>query len=243
MSEKYVDIGNRLGYVRNTKLEMTQENMAERLGMSVEYYRLIEKGRFLLNMEMTNLLHQMYADIDYIFIGKEAGKSVFEDVLKDISEAKRENICRLIEFQMKNKLNLNHNSGNTFSANAGFVTMIYENEDIAISPDDRVREIILGEHNHGKLKNGKINSEKVNNEDIAQDLNKSQRTITRWLNGKTALKMDMVVAVSEKYDYSPAYILYGELNSNSQIDQYYEKLSDADKKHSIEFAETLVKFI
>ena len=51
------------------------------------------------------------------------------------------------------------------------------------------------------------------------------------------------MTICKKYGYSPSYILYGELNSNSRIDKYYEILNDKDKEKIMEFAQMLVKYI
>lgn len=246
MSEKYVDIGNRLGYVRNYILNMTQEYMAEKLGISVEYYRLLEKGRYLPSIDVINMLHTIYEDIDYILLGTKTNESKFADIFIDVGEVRRENICNILIFKIRGILTQNVSEQSDYRANIyekSQVAVIRENENNEITPDDRIREILLGEHNYGTTNCSKINNEKVSNEEIAKDMNKSQRTVTRWLNGKATLKSDMVMTICKKYGYSPSYILYGELNSNSRIDKYYEILNDKDKEKIMEFAQMLVKYI
>ena len=186
MSEKYVDIGNRLGYVRNYILNMTQEYMAEKLGISVEYYRLLEKGRYLPSIDVINMLHTIYEDIDYILLGTKTNESKFADIFIDVGEVRRENICNILIFKSRGILTQNVSEQSDYRANIyekSQVAVIRENENNEITPDDRIREILLGEHNYGTTNSSKINNEKVSNEEIAKDMNKSQRTVTRWLNG------------------------------------------------------------
>ena len=78
---------------------------------------------------------------------------------------------------------------------------------------------------------------------IARDINKSNRTISRLLNGKAVIRTDMVLAVCEKYNYAPSYVLFGNINNHSLADQYYEQLSEKDKAQVMEFADLLCKYM
>ena len=225
---------------------MTQEYMSEKLGISVEYYRLLEKGRYLPNMDVIHMLHMIYEDIDYILFGEKTYESEFADVLRGVSESRRENICNILIFKMRGILNQNESEeydDRNEEYDKTLVTVIRENSQRELTPDDRLREILLGEHNYGNVNGSKINHEKLSNEEIAKDMNKSQRTITRWLNGKATLKSDMVMTICKKYGYAPSYVLFGELNSHSRIDRYYEMLTHEQKEKIMEFAQLLVKYI
>ena len=112
-------------------------------------------------------------------------------------------------------------------------TVIKEGTNINYTPDERIKEIILSERKYENVTNG----------EFAYDLNKSKKTISRWLNGTSELKTEMVLAIYQKYEYFPSYILYGELNSNSKVDSYFSKLKENDKKRVLKFMETLIKFI
>ena len=124
---------------------------------------------------------------------------------------------------------LKHKDNSEYVAEA----VIKENINLNYTPDERIKEIIFNERKY----------ENVTNSEIANDLNKSKKTINRWLNGTSELKTEMVLAIYEKYGYFPSYILYGELNSNSKADLYFSRLQDADKKWVLKFMETLIKFI
>lgn len=227
MSSTKVSIGERLNIVRKEKLKITQEALSEKCGISVEFYRLLEKGEYLPNINVLNCIHKLGGDVDYILTGIEAEKSVFEKGLGNIEECKRNNICNLLIFQMKKMLK--HKDNSEYVAEA----VIKENINLNYTPDERIKEIIFNERKY----------ENVTNSEIANDLNKSKKTINRWLNGTSELKTEMVLAIYEKYGYFPSYILYGELNSNSKADLYFSRLQDADKKWVLKFMETLIKFI
>lgn len=227
MSSTKVSIGERLNIVRTEKLKITQEALAEKCSISVEFYRLLEKGEYLPNINILNCIHQLDGDIDYILTGIEAGKSVFENELGNIEEGKRNNICNLLIFQMQMMLKNKYNVDYVAEA------IIKESINVNYTPDERIKEIIFNERKYENVTNG----------EIAKDLNKSKKTITRWLNGMSELKTEMVLAIYEKYQYFPSYILFGELNSNSKVDLYYSELQETDKKLVLKFMETLIKFI
>lgn len=227
MSNINLDIGKRLNIVRTDRLRFTQEMLSEKCGISVEFYRLLEKGDYLPNLNILKCIHDLGGDVDYILTGKEAGSSVFEKLLGGINEGRRNNICNLLIFQMRKMLNYRESHGNRVE------TIIRDGGNIVYTPDERIREIIFSERNY----------DNITNVDIASDLNKSKKTISRWLNGKSELKTEMVLSIYRKYEYFPSYILYGELNSNSKVDRYYAKLADSDKKKVLKFAETFLTFM
>lgn len=227
MSNINLDIGKRLNVVRTERLQFTQEILSEKCGISVEFYRLLEKGDYLPNLNVLKCIHDLGGDVDYILTGIEAKSSVFENLLGNISENRRDNICNLLIFQMKTMLHYRDSQENMVE------TFIRDGANIVYTPDDRIREIILSERNF----------DNITNVDIAADLNKSKKTISRWLNGKSELKTEMVLSIYNKYEYFPSYILYGEMNSNSKVDKYYENLMESDKKKVMKFAETLLTFM
>ena len=227
MSNISLDIGKRLNIVRTDSLQFTQEMLSEKCGISVEFYRLLEKGEYLPNLNVLKCIHDLGGDIDYILTGIVAKNSVFDKLLGGIRENRWNNICNLLIFQMKSILFKKDNTEDTAEA------IIRDGNNIVYTPDDRIREIILSERNY----------DNVTNFDMAVDLNKSKKTISRWLNGKSELKTEMVLSIYKKYEYFPSYVLYGELNSNSKVDKYYEKLVDSDKKKVMKFAEALLTFM
>ena len=247
MSEKYSEVGNRLGYIRTVKLNKTQEVMAEHLGVSVEFYRLLEKGRFLPGIEALQLLHDLYADIDFILIGKKAEDSQFEEPFKGISEDRRQNICNLVIFKMRQLLDQTEGNivrdGNGNRVRRIPLTAVLEENRENITPDIRMQNILIDEYHQSVAGNRKISNEKVRYAFIARVFNKSLRTVSRWLNGTNPLRIDMVMSVYEKYGYAPSYILFGEFNSNSKMDYYYRMLGQKEQEMIREFVEILVKYL
>lgn len=227
MSNIKLDIGKRLNKVRIEKLQFTQEIFSEKCGISVEFYRLLEKGEYLPNINVLKSIHNLGADIDYILTGTEAKNSVFEKHLGGINEGRRKNICNLLLFQMKRMIDYQENRESIIE------TVLRDEGDKKYTPDERIMEIIFSERNY----------DNITIVDIAMDLNKSKKTISRWMNGKSELKTEMILSVYDKYMYFPSYILFGELNSNSKLDNLYMRLKDSDKKKIMKQVEFLLTFI
>ena len=77
MSDTKVSIGERLNLVRTEKLKLTQEVLSEKCSISVEFYRLLEKGIYLPNLNIINSIQILGGDIDFILTGIEAKESIF----------------------------------------------------------------------------------------------------------------------------------------------------------------------
>ncbi len=243
MSEaRYSEIGSRLRYVRTIQLGLTQEVLSEKLGISVEFYRTVESGKSLPNLNILTLLHQIYKDVDYVLLGRHAQPSVFDVVLGKMTEIRRENICNLLVYKMKELQIASRKQNDVKIHTPDYITLNHETPGIVITPYDRVREIIIFSH-MSERPYGRLDKQKLSNDDIAQDINKSNRTISRLLHGKAVLKTDMVMAVCDKYDFAPSYILFGEINSNSLADRYYDVMSEKDREQVMKFAKILSEYL
>ena len=71
MGEILVQIGKRL-YKRRKEMGLTQEAMAERLGMSLTFYGEIERGRKRLSIEKILMVYEQTGmNPDYLLTGKD----------------------------------------------------------------------------------------------------------------------------------------------------------------------------
>lgn len=231
MTNYRTDIGTRLSKVR-IENSMTQESLAEKCGISLEYYRLIEKGLYLPNVNSINCIHELNWDVDYILTGIMTKESVFSEYLEGVTEARRNNICNLLIYQMKKICSDSKYEGKSSELFSGD-TMIRDSEYMSYTPNERIKEIVLSERGYTEFKVS----------DFAKDLGISEKTVGRWLSGKSKLKTEMILSVYNKYHYFPSYILYGELNSNSKCDLAFRELSEEDKNKVINFATALITFI
>lgn len=69
--ELYKSIGNRL-LLKRRELHMTQEQMAERLGVSAGFYGMIERGEKAPSIEKLVLIYQVLGtDITYLLTGED----------------------------------------------------------------------------------------------------------------------------------------------------------------------------
>lgn len=220
-------IGQRLCLIRAEK-DMTQEEVSEKCGITVEYYGKIERGEGLPSIKVIDCLHRNSWDTDFILIGEKTGESVFAECLSGINEGKKNSICRLLLYKMQSMLSKKDGIDlNRYGAS------VKDLEIEAYTPDERVKEIILHERSFTEIRGI----------DIASDLGVSERTVRRWQNGESELKTEMLLSIYEKYGYSPSQILYGELNSNSKCDVYYNKLTESDRIEIVKFAELLNQYL
>lgn len=89
MEEILVQIGKRL-YKRRKEMGLTQEAMAERLGMSLTFYGEIERGRKRLSIEKILLVYERTGmDPDYLLTGKGLLDQAVMEIFKDCPEEKR----------------------------------------------------------------------------------------------------------------------------------------------------------
>ena len=89
MEEILVQIGKRL-YKRRKEMGLTQEAMAERLGMSLTFYGGIERGRTRLSIEKILLVYEQTGmDPDYLLTGKGPLDQAVMEIFKSCPEEKR----------------------------------------------------------------------------------------------------------------------------------------------------------
>lgn len=228
MAEIKVDIGARLKDIR-VQLHFTQEHVAEMCKITTEYYRNIENGKIVPGIDMINFLHMNGWDIDYVLIGRRSGESVFSKYLSGCSELKKNDICNILLYKMGLELEKDKND----SGKVEYTPMIGEVRNTSWDANERTRAILLNE----------IGRSKNQNHEMAKIMGVSTRTIERWIEGSSTLKTGMVLAIYERYQYPPSYILYGELNSNSKCDLYFRCLNDSSKKNILDLAKVMAKYM
>ena len=83
MEEILVQIGKRL-YKRRKEMGLTQEAMAERLGMSTTFYGEIERGRKRLSIEKILLVYEQTGmDPDYLLTVEGLRNQVAMEIFKN----------------------------------------------------------------------------------------------------------------------------------------------------------------
>lgn len=216
MLGNYVDIGKRLKEIRENEFGFfSKQDMAELFSITAEHYDAIERGRYLPNVEMLYKMHEHNKDIDYLLTGSKTEKSVFEDVFLNLSDNEKKEVSKLLLYKVK-LLNRRNNKETVLE------TKIKTYKSKKISPYERIKDIIEYENNCKRMKVS----------EIAMQLGVSERTINRLNKGESSLSTDIIMNVYYKYKYYPSYILCGEINSNSRIDQIYNK-SDKFQKDTL----------
>lgn len=86
--EKLFKIGERLRLIRE-ELHLTQEQMAEFLGISKAHYGLAERGKNCLSLNKYLMLYETYGvDLGYLLTGKEPPKVIVSDIVTDCPQNK-----------------------------------------------------------------------------------------------------------------------------------------------------------
>ena len=89
MGEILVQIGKRL-YKRRKEMGLTQEAMAERLGMSLTFYGEIERGRKRLSIEKILMVYEQTGmNPDYLLTGEEPLEQAAMEIFRHCPEEKR----------------------------------------------------------------------------------------------------------------------------------------------------------
>ena len=89
MEDILVQIGKRL-CKRRKEMGLTQEAMAERIGMSLTFYGGIERGRKRLSIEKILLVYEQTGmDPDYLLTGKGPLDQAVMEIFKSCPEEKR----------------------------------------------------------------------------------------------------------------------------------------------------------
>lgn len=91
------EIGLRLREQRK-ELHLTQAKMAEKIGMSTNYYGQIERGKKGLSIEKLTLCHNELAiDLNYLITGEGQAENTLHNLLNKIPEEKMIPVKKLIE--------------------------------------------------------------------------------------------------------------------------------------------------
>ncbi|MCD8189366.1 MAG: helix-turn-helix transcriptional regulator [Clostridiales bacterium] len=90
-----VEIGARIKEVRK-KRHYTQENMAEKLNISLEHFRAVESGRRSCSVDFLISISVIFGiSLDYLLLGKTAPPEI-EQIKREIQDI----VIRLNELQM-----------------------------------------------------------------------------------------------------------------------------------------------
>ncbi len=82
------EIGERLQRIRKM-LGVTGGELSEKLGISVGYYRKLERGEHMINMSVLKCLHDRYGiDLNYLITGR--GRE--EDLARDLASGRPEEV-------------------------------------------------------------------------------------------------------------------------------------------------------
>lgn len=94
----YVSIGLRLREYRTTYLKITQEKMAEILGISLNYYGQIERGENGVSLEKLLILHdKLGLNISYLITGEISSQDFVNSKISECPIEKRYDLEQLIQ--------------------------------------------------------------------------------------------------------------------------------------------------
>lgn len=86
--------------------KLTQEQMAEKLNVSVKHYGSVERGQTGLSMEnLIEVCNILGTDLNYLILGEETEKDYFPEKVKELyfscSKEKRPLLIELMEIALK----------------------------------------------------------------------------------------------------------------------------------------------
>lgn len=94
-------IGNRLR-TRRMELHLTQSQIAELLGMSLNFYGGIERGKKRLSLEKMLLVYKkLDLDLTYLLTGEKPIYLSLDDIISDCPQGKRFDLEQLIKHAVK----------------------------------------------------------------------------------------------------------------------------------------------
>ncbi|MBE5925481.1 MAG: helix-turn-helix transcriptional regulator [Lachnospiraceae bacterium] len=223
---RYADIGKRLREIREDEYKIkSKNNMAEIFNITVEYYDAMERGKYLPNIEMLSEMSKNKTDIDYLLTGKKIRQSVFSEVFLNLNDNEKSEVSKLLLYKLRLL-----KEGNSKEEILETRIRTYKNKEI--SSYDRIRDIIEIENN----------CKKMNACEIAEEMGVSERKVNRLNKNQSYLKTEEIMNIFYKYKYYPSYILCGEINSNSKIDQAYIMLEKSEKDTIMSCAKKLAAY-
>lgn len=226
MSEIYTNIGKRLREIRQKGAEyITKQKMAELFNITVEHYDSLERGRYLPSVEILSMMNKYNHDIDYLLTGKRTKESVFSEIFVQLNDNEKLEVEKLLLYKMR--LLIGRDANNTIVE-----TKIKSYKNTDITPYERVRDIIEQENN----------CKRMSNYELALQLGVSERTINRLNRGESQLNTDIILNIYYRYNYYPSYVVCGELNSNSKIDQLYKSSGKMIKDILLDCARELAAY-
>ncbi len=89
-------IGERLRALRKS-LRLTQDQMAERLGISKTHYGLAERGKSCLSLPLYLSIHNEFGiTLDYLLAGEERSRNNLEELFSDCPKEKMVDLMQVI---------------------------------------------------------------------------------------------------------------------------------------------------
>lgn len=207
------EVGGRLREARKTA-NMSSSSVASSSYVSLEHYRMMEYGEYYPNSNIIRYAHSNRWDIDYIIVGIRSCESVFEKYLGSYSNR----MYRYQQIQMEMQHIMESSPSDVM-----YVRLKAEEE----TPIDRLKYTIA---NRGYEADEKT---------IANVLGISTRTVSRMRGDCESIKVDMMISAYENCGIFPSYFLYGEINSNSECDVQYRKMSTEQRRSIIKYAEKI----
>ncbi len=225
MNSIYVRIGNNIRRYRNT-INMTQEQVAEQMNLSGNYYGKVERGIYHISYNIiSDLYNELGWDIDYILTGSARKSNPFNDFIYKCPVGQRSEMSNLIIWTLKNMLS--RVDGIDPATKEKYFECLNVGEMCAGA---YVSEIAEDKVLYNIRKNAGYTSQKM-----ADVLDMPVRSYSLVEKGKSKPKIDTFIKVNNSFLLNPSYIINGKIENMNIINNIWSHMDDRLKKEVTEF--------
>lgn len=233
MDSIYVDIGKHIKEYRMSR-KLTQEQVADKIDVSSNYYGKVERGTYHLSYNMLSDINKEFGwDIDYILTGCRKADSPFAALIARCPEEKKQQFTELIIWTLAFKIRTAGNLG--AKRRERFLKILDISRTCLKASGDLLTEdqVIY----HIRTNCG------ISHADMADCLKINPRSYNGLEKGKSKPAVDTFVRINEKFGINPSFIMNGRFEDLAAVSAIWESLPSAEQKSVLAFLEHGLVFL
>lgn len=233
MDSIYVDIGKHIKEYRMSR-KLTQEQVADRIAVSSNYYGKVERGTYHLSYNMLSDIYKEFGwDIDYILTGTKRAENPFSALIDKCPENRRQQFVELIIWTLELKVEAMDGIEDARRASFGRMlqiarTCLTSYEEV-LSEDQVIYNI--------RTQCG------ISNIDMANCLDMNQRSYNGLEKGKCKPAIDTFVRLDEQFGVNPSFIMNGRFENLAAVSEIWNSLPAGEQKSILDFLEQGIAFL
>lgn len=233
MCSIYVKIGNNIKQYRK-KINMTQEQVADKMNLSGNYYGKVERGIYNLSYNIvSDLYKELGWDIDFILTGKSKPENPFASIMGKCPQKKRNKMADQIIWVLRDVVEETDKFDELTKKeylkclNVGHMCFVSYTDEIA---EDTVLYNIR--------KNEGYSSQKM-----AEKLSLPVRSYTLVEKGKSKPKADTFVKINDIFGMNPSFVIDGKFENLSVVNEIWNCLDVKRQENIMSFLQEALKFL